>query len=211
MLVKGLIFDFDGVLVDSFAAYYAINVQAAQSIGRSLSPDEYRGWFTDSVRSARRAYVGDPAAHEQFLAAYRSAREIPYAQVGMFPGAVNCVRKLAAQLPLAIASITTAELIRQHLQHNGIADCFVSVLGTGRSQSTKAVILQESRTSLGTTAEQTAFVTDTVSDVHEGHALGLRSIAVTWGFHDRATLAAAKPAAIVDSFAALMAVLGAQP
>jgi phosphoglycolate phosphatase len=53
------------------------------------------------------------------------------------------------------------------------------------------------------------FVGDSVVDVAAAQAAGMRSIAVTWGFQDRAPLEAAAPDHVVDSFEELWRVVGA--
>lgn len=205
--VQGIIFDFDGVLLDSYSMYLSVNQHAAQSIGKTLSQEEYQGWFMDSVRVARQAFVGTDEANQRYEAAYRTAREQSFTEATMFPDAISAIQTLASTLPLAVASITEADIIHYHLKRAGIDSYFTSVLGLEPMQRKKEMILLQSLTALGTTAADTAFVTDSVSDVREGYALGLRPIAVTWGFHNRAKLEAAKPEAVVDTFAELITVL----
>lgn len=43
------------------------------------------------------------------------------------------------------------------------------------------------------------FVTDTAGDVIEGNRAEVKTIAVTWGFHDRERLEKAKPDIIVNT------------
>jgi phosphoglycolate phosphatase len=48
---------------------------------------------------------------------------------------------------------------------------------------------------------------DTAFDVAMGRAAGMRTIAVTWGYHPRDRLAAAGPDLVIDDYAALDAAL----
>jgi len=46
---------------------------------------------------------------------------------------------------------------------------------------------------------RTYYVGDTAGDVREGRAAGVRTVAVTWGWHSREKLAAAGPEFLVDN------------
>ena len=57
---------------------------------------------------------------------------------------------------------------------------------------------------LGVDPHDAVYVGDTPVDVRAAAAAGLRSVAVTWGFRDRATLEAAGPHHLVDTAAAIL-------
>ena len=46
-------------------------------------------------------------------------------------------------------------------------------------------------------------ITDTLGDLREASAVDLKTIAVTWGYHDEETLRKGNPAALVDNPAEL--------
>jgi phosphoglycolate phosphatase-like HAD superfamily hydrolase len=48
------------------------------------------------------------------------------------------------------------------------------------------------------------FITDTVGDIIEAEKCAIRSVAVTWGYHDTTNLTKAKPAAIVNDTTELL-------
>ena len=54
------------------------------------------------------------------------------------------------------------------------------------------------------TSEDAVFITDTVGDIVEARECGVRSIAVSWGFHEIETLEKARPAKIVSTPADLL-------
>ena len=59
-----------------------------------------------------------------------------------------------------------------------------------------------------TKPRQTFFITDTVGDIKIARKSGLRTIAVTWGFHGKIVLKKAKPDYIVSTFNELSKILG---
>ncbi len=58
--MKGLIiFDFDGVLADSFNTFYPLLRDAMKDAGLSLTPDQYRNLFMGNVHQGIKEFVGD--------------------------------------------------------------------------------------------------------------------------------------------------------
>lgn len=53
----------------------------------------------------------------------------------------------------------------------------------------------------------TVFITDTLGDIKEAKECGVKSIAVTWGLHDRETLEKGNPVAIIDDPRELLRVI----
>lgn len=196
-----LIFDFDGVLADSFQSLYRLVSRSFTAIGLSLTPDVYRALFVGNVHSGFRALIQDEAAYKRFLA-YRHAHfAAAYALVKLFPGATDFVKKASEKYKLAVASSGQPAMITQLLACNGITSRFAAVLAT--PAHSKIAMLQTIIGAQDTTPAETTFITDTSGDIAVGRSLGCRVIAVGWGFHTPQTLAAARPTAIVNDFAHL--------
>ena len=56
-MTKNVIFDFDGVLADSFEALYTINKMAARKIGVSISAKEYRKLFFGKLHTQIKLFL----------------------------------------------------------------------------------------------------------------------------------------------------------
>ena len=56
---KVVIFDFDGVLADSFHVLYHLNAFALQRVGLSLTESGYRWMFTGNIHERLRLLIGD--------------------------------------------------------------------------------------------------------------------------------------------------------
>ena len=61
----------------------------------------------------------------------------------------------------------------------------------------------------GIPREQAFYIGDTVGDILEARAAGVRSVAVTWGWHDRERLVAVSPDFIVDTPEGLLSLASA--
>ena len=124
----GLIFDFDGVLLES---EYAGNAQIAAyltAIGHPISTEEtmtrFMGLARTGLTEAIQQWMGRPLPPE-----FDAAREEEDARVleeGLpaVAGAIRFVEALPADLPRAVASSSSAEWIERHLDHLGLKHHF---------------------------------------------------------------------------------------
>ena len=131
-----LIFDFDGVLLES---EFEANVTLAQlltDLGHEHTPGEairhYTGLNGDDFLAAIERRIGTtlpPEFHD------RMKREsIRALEQGVDPvaGAVEFVRALPPDLPKAVASSSSTKWIRRHLDHLGLSDAFGEHVYSGR-------------------------------------------------------------------------------
>lgn len=135
MKVKGLIFDFDGVLIES---EYAGNLQIATyltGIGHPISPEQSMANFmglsgVDFVGALER-WIGRTLPDD--FHAVRKAEDDRVMREGIDPvaGAIEFVRGLSADLPRAIASSSRKDWIRRHLHHLGLRDAFEPFIFSG--------------------------------------------------------------------------------
>lgn len=131
-----LLFDFDGVLIES---EYIGNKHVADyltSIGHPTTPEQsmanFMGYAGKDFLDRVEAWIGR-ALPEDFFA----AREVEDARVmaegvGEVAGAVAFVRSLPADLPKAVVSSSSTRWIRRHLDHLGLSDVFGDHLYSGR-------------------------------------------------------------------------------
>ena len=135
-LVDAIIFDFDGVLLES-------EFEGNRQLAELLTDLGHR----TSVEEALDQYVG--LAGPQFVAAIerrigttlpdefhhkRKAQSIRALQqgVGAVVGAVEFVRSLPPTLPKAVASSSSTRWLHGHLRHLGLADAFGEHVYSGR-------------------------------------------------------------------------------
>lgn len=135
MKVGGLIFDFDGVLLES---EYAGNLQIATyltGIGHPTSPEQsmanFMGLSGADFIGALERWIGRTLPDD--FHAVREAEDDRVMREGIDPvaGAVEFVRSLPADLPRAIASSSRKDWIRRHLDHLGLRDAFEPFVFSG--------------------------------------------------------------------------------
>jgi HAD superfamily hydrolase (TIGR01509 family) len=196
-LLRAIIFDFDGVLVDSEPLIFKLTQEMAAQEGWTVSEDEYylnylalddRGLVEHLFRSHGQL-VDDQRREELIAWKFRAYQEIIRNGLPPIPGAVEFVEKVAAQFPLAIASGSLRVEIEHLLEKLGLRKKF-SVLATAddcqRSKPDPEVFLK----ALGRFQQLSAFrqaplvaaeclaIEDAPLGVVAAHAAGMRCLAL---------------------------------
>ena len=203
---KLLLFDFDGVLVDSLDVYEAVVRQCLEAIGQPIvqTRADYLTLYQDN-------FYGEIARRGVDLSAFLAelARIRPHIDTSLLkplPAMAPVLLTLAERHRLMLISSNSAEVIQVLLNRMGVSKCFDAVLGADflLDKTEKIVHVQNSS---GFAKEDIYYVGDTAGDIREAHRAGIRSVAVTWGWHDRAALEAVAPDFLIDSPQALLNLL----
>lgn len=188
-----LMFDFDGVIVDSFSVCFGV----AKTVYPTMTEERYRGYFHGNIYDANDKTVAstklDQKSTQDFFTLYagRLPARAPYA------GMREAIETLSQSHALVIVSSCLTPILETYLHTHGLLDQFHSVLGADvhESKVAKAHMVFDR---LHTRPEHCLFVTDTVGDVREALKAGVASIGVSWGFHSSEELRGAGPFAVVD-------------
>ncbi|MBP7056897.1 HAD family hydrolase [Candidatus Gracilibacteria bacterium] len=185
--MKIILFDFDGVIVDSFAICYKIMRGCEQ-----ITPDGYRARFEGNINDAIKLIPHDKQPFD-FFGQYTP--ELMKCEPNQ--AVVRVIKELVRDHLCIIISSTISDSIKSYLTAYGLSDLFVEVLGNDVEKSkTKKIEAVLHRYNILPT--ETIFITDTLGDVNEAKKCSVESIAVTWGFHPAETLQKGNPLCIVD-------------
>jgi HAD superfamily hydrolase (TIGR01509 family) len=186
-----LIFDFDGVLLES---EFEGNRQLAElltELGHRHSVEEtlrhYVGLAGKNFIAAIEQRIGTelpPEFHEQMKEKSRRAlREGIEAVVG----AVEFVRSLPSDLPRAIASSSSTRWLNGHLDHLGLADSFGGHVYSGREHVERGKpapdIYLHAAARLGVPIDRSVIIEDSPVGVSGALASGARVIGLAAGSH----------------------------
>ncbi|MDI6725586.1 MAG: HAD family hydrolase [Smithellaceae bacterium] len=205
---KLLLFDFDGVLVDSLEIYAKSMIATLEIMGKPLikNREDYLALFEGNLYAGLESRGVDLG--EFFTASSRILEKVDYLALQPFFPLIPVLKKLQEDHPLLVISSNATEVIRDTLRRYEFADCFRDILGADRGLGKKEKIEQVlARENIP--REQTYYIGDTTGDIKEAKQAGVRTVAAAWGWHGRDRLAAAKPDYLIDRPEELLTLAGA--
>ena len=214
----GVIFDFDGVIVDSYAAVTgAINAALAEHDLPTRPPAQLRHYIGPPTDAAFRELTGEAAGSPQLaaiIATYRRHYAAVYLeQTTTIEGVAAMLEPLASRLDLAIATSKSETFARPLLEALGLERHFVAVEAAHAEDSDddKTAIVGRALATLRARGRRSAaMVGDRSYDIEAARAHGLRSIGVTWGIGSAEELEGAGADVLVAKPGELLALLAAE-
>ncbi len=193
-------FDFDGVIADTFDRLLAICIAAQATIAEGRAPVERDLQTLENLTFEGLADHLEipPKAVPDFLQAVFGLQQKEQGTVRFFPGMAALLEDLDQSSDIAIITSSSADLVRGYLVEHGVSESVSSICGgeTGRSKKDSIVANIEQ---FSANPRQTCMVGDAISDIRQGKAAGVMTIAVSWGFHDRELLLRETPDYLTDS------------
>jgi HAD superfamily hydrolase (TIGR01509 family) len=183
-VIEAVVFDLDGVIVDSEQVWDDVRETYTRERGGTYTERATRDMMgMSSVEWSRymAEQLGVPGTPEEINAAVVERMLERYGSAPpLIPGAVEAVRRVAARWPLAIASSSNPELIEVVVRVSGLADVFeiaVSSQEVPRGKPAPDVYLEAARR-LGSDPARCAAVEDSHNGIRSARAAGMRVVAV---------------------------------
>jgi HAD superfamily hydrolase (TIGR01509 family) len=184
MAVEAVVFDLDGLLIDSEHVWDEARRELARERGgrwtetatqdmMGMSSLEWSRYIHDVIG------VADPP-DEISAQVVRRLERIYRDELPLFDGAVEAVERLAARWPLGVASSSNRELIDLVLELSGMARFFratVSSEEVARGKPTPDVYVEAARR-LGVTPDRCAAIEDSENGILAAKAAGMRVLAI---------------------------------
>lgn len=203
--VQAVVFDLDGVLVDSEELWDEVRRGLAADAGRpwpaeatramlGMSTVEWSTYLTDEVGVPGRPPDVAAAVIERMAAHYRS-------RLPLLPGAVEVVRRLGRRWPLGLASSSPRRLIDTVLESADLGSWFrasVSTEEVAAGKPSPAVYLEAARR-LGMVPPRGVAIEDSSNGLRSAAGAGLRVVALPNVAFSPAEDALALAAAVVYS------------
>jgi HAD superfamily hydrolase (TIGR01509 family) len=183
-LIEAVVFDLDGVIVDSEHVWDEVREELARERGgrwheraqadmMGMSSTEWSRYMHDVIGLPEPPEEISAEVVRRMLARYRE-------HLPLIDGAVEAVRRLGAWFRLGLASSSNRELIDAVLEASGLAPRFeasVSSEEVPRGKPAPDVFLEAARR-LGVPPERCAAVEDSGNGIRAAHAAGMRVIAI---------------------------------
>ena len=144
-MIRAVVFDFDGVIVDSEPLHLRAYQEVLAPRGVSLTTEDYYGKYlgyndADMLRLVFRdqAVALDERQFADILEEkMRVFDDIIMTGDTLYPGARECIDHLAAAFPLGIASGALPHEIKMILERTGLARYFRFIVGSGDTPNSK--------------------------------------------------------------------------
>jgi pyrophosphatase PpaX len=204
-----VLFDLDGTVVDSGAIILASMRHATREVlGREYSDAELLQAVGGPGLEAQMHALA-PEHVDRLVSVYRAHNEPLHDELEACVGMEDVLVRLrdeGRRLGIVTAKRrSTVELAFERVPLGPLFDTIVGGDETERHKPDPEPLLLAARR-LGADPSETAYVGDSPFDVRAAKAAGMYAVAVTWGrIHDRASLDAEQPDAIVDTAEELLA------
>lgn len=217
--IRLAIFDWDGTLMDSVGRIVACVQGAARDCELAVpTPTQIRqiiGLSLDVAMSRLFPLCSDSGAtsDERQIAAlidrYRHHYLHDATPSPLFAGAGELLHDWQSQgLQLAVATGKSRRGLDRVLDETGLRPLFVTCRGADEANAKPdPLMLEQILAELGLSPRQAVMIGDSVHDMAMAEAIAMPRIGVTWGVDSRDALGRHGPVAVVDSMAALRALL----
>jgi phosphoglycolate phosphatase len=195
--MKLFIFDFDGVLVDSLDVYEKtvtdclIKISHPLTRGREEFLELFEGNFYESLVEKGVDLDAFMRASVDILA------QVKVKDIKPVEAVVPVVKELHKNHCLIVISSNESASIKEALQLFNYDEYFREILGSDFMFSKKEKILYTIK-KYQVAPENIYYIGDTTGDIKEGRQAGVRTVGVTWGWHSKEKMAAAKPDFLFD-------------
>lgn len=188
---KFILFDFDGVIADSFLPAFEVN----KMICPHSTEEDYRKRFEGNINDE---YIVEHTSECRQDIDFFKEYVPKMVNVKMVPGVLEVIENLSRIYTLIIVSSTITSPIKEFMERYGAVKYFKEIMGNDvhKSKVEKIKMVFEK---YNTNSEHCLFITDTLGDMKEARSVEVSSIGVSWGFQNRETLARGNPFIIVEN------------
>jgi len=188
-MIKAIIFDFDGTLVDSEPNYAESDVATIQRFGGKLTMEEHNQYIGVGARifisAMQKKYNIDASFEEIQIIQKQEYMKRALIDTPVFPEMKRLVDILKAKnIPMAVASGTQRELLEALLEKTGLRDYFPVVLSSEEVEKGKPApdVFLETARLLGQAPEQCLVLEDSPPGAQAAQAAGMDLISIPGPF-----------------------------
>jgi len=196
--MKLFLFDFDGVLVDSLDVYEKtvtdclIKINQPLTRGREEFLELFEGNFYESL-------VKKGVDLNAFMkASVDILTQVNFKNIKPIAAVVPVVKELHKNHCLIVVSSNDSASIEEALELFHYDGYFREILGSDFMLSKKEKIFYATK-KYQVAPQDIYYIGDTTGDIKEGKQAGVKTVGITWGWHSKEKMAAAKPDYLFDT------------
>jgi len=203
-MIKNIIFNWAGTLVNDFLPNYAAVMNVFEEIGLNpISFKEFKREFTVPVVDFYKKYDSNPdmeKAHKLFL---KEIKEVGEPQ--LFPDAKRVLEYLQNKgINMAVLTAHPQEKLEQEVKDYNIYKYFIDIRGSAHNKEKTILDILEKN---NFNPNETAYIGDKTSVIDLGKKSNLVTIATSWGYHSKEKLNKKNPDYMIGSLKGLMEII----
>jgi HAD superfamily hydrolase (TIGR01509 family) len=191
MKFEAIIFDFDGVLIESEHVSSLAVARILSDLGHPTTVrdalDNFTGLGGRDFHDAVERWIGTSVSDDFHTARRAEDQRVMAEGLDAVAGAINFVGHLSAIMPRAIASSSTTEWITRHLDHIGLRAAFGDHIYSGREHVTRGKpapdIYLHAAAAIGADIARTLIIEDSVVGARGAVASGATVVGLVAGLH----------------------------
>ena len=195
--IRGIIFDLDGTLIESYEAIFLGLKECFQYFGREMFPfDDLNKYLKADLEATLSQFFTLEEILKGVPIMRKKYEEVYLDKTHFLNGAQETLRTLHSEgVVLGIASNKFGRFSRGALTHLGVSDYFKSVIGAGDVPRNKPYpdMIHTALKEMDLPPEEAIFVGDTLTDIETGKQAGVDVYALPTGFYSKKELSRAKP------------------
>ncbi len=183
-MIEAVVFDLDGVIIDSEELWDEVREGLARERGGRWSAQaqsDMMGMSSTEWSRYLHETVGLPEPPEEINREVVSRMLDRYSEhLPLIDGAVDAVKRLAAHWPLGVASSSNRELIDRVLEVSGLAPYFQTTASSEEVAHGKPApdVYLEAARRLGVEPSHCVAIEDSTSGIRSAHAAGMHVVAI---------------------------------
>lgn len=191
-MIRALLFDLDGTLVDSIGIIVDTVSQSLKKFGYTPDPHFIRRQLGVPIEETLKSMMSPEEAMKVSQDYYANFDSMAVKQIKLFPGVKESLEKLSKEYLLGIITGKAEKGALIALREVGIIDLFQVIVGgdtTPRGKPYPEPVIY-AIDALGVTPSEAVMIGDSIHDLNAAHNAGVKSIGVLTGSFDEKELRA---------------------
>lgn len=206
MSIRGILFDNDGTLVDTYDLILSSMRYGTRAVlGRVIPDEDLMAKVGIPLADQMQEFAENAEQQDELLRVYREHNHAHHdAAIKVFPGiGKGLVRLSDAGLPLGVVTSKRHWLAQRGLEVTGVWEHFEGLIGADDCETSKPEPgpILAGAAMLGLKTEECIYLGDSPFDIHAGNAAGCTTVAALWGMFTRQEMEGEAPDYWCDSFA----------
>lgn len=185
-MIKAIIFDYDGVMVDSFPAVHRVYQIISSRLGKACPHDlaSFRKVYGKKSKECMNNLKFTSKEVEKANCMY--VEEIQKQVTPFFPGIGEVIRKLCQRYPLFLVSASPSKEVVNKLKKEALDPCFTEIIGGTLGSLEKVPELVKLLKRHHLRGEEVIMIGDRINDYEDAVRAGIKHILLVeygWGYN----------------------------